>query len=59
MFMVSAALLCEHGLVRAEDRFEEVRVAATALTDHVYMLTGAGGNIAATGRFSSTTSTRP
>jgi glyoxylase-like metal-dependent hydrolase (beta-lactamase superfamily II) len=45
MFMVSAALLCGHGLVRAEDGFKEVRVAATALTDHVYMLTGAGGNI--------------
>jgi glyoxylase-like metal-dependent hydrolase (beta-lactamase superfamily II) len=45
VLLVSTALLCGHGLVRAQDRFEEVGVAATALTDHVYMLTGAGGNI--------------
>jgi glyoxylase-like metal-dependent hydrolase (beta-lactamase superfamily II) len=43
--MIGAALLCGHGLVRAQDRFEQVRVAATQVTDHVYMLTGAGGNI--------------
>jgi glyoxylase-like metal-dependent hydrolase (beta-lactamase superfamily II) len=43
--LVSAALLCGHGLVGAQDRFAQVRVAATEVTDHVYMLTGAGGNI--------------
>lgn len=43
--VVSATLFCGPGLVGAQDRFEDVEVTATEVADHVYMLSGAGGNI--------------
>ncbi|MCG9711732.1 MBL fold metallo-hydrolase [Shewanella insulae] len=44
--LVSASLLiCCAGSLAAENKFADVEISATKLSDHIYMLTGAGGNI--------------
>lgn len=43
--LVMAMCVASPSLVQAQNRFDDVTVESTKLSEHVYMLTGAGGNI--------------
>lgn len=48
-FALTSLLIGSYGIsinsLADEDKFAKVEIAATKLSEHVYMLTGAGGNI--------------